>query len=57
MQVLVSRNEIVRKLVKNCPRFPLDFATYRWAACNGSFTGLGSGKGLILKNPTMPFSG
>ena len=29
---LASRNETSRKFVRKCPRYPLDIATYRWAA-------------------------
>jgi hypothetical protein len=28
---MASCNETSRKLVRKCPRFPLDIATYRWA--------------------------
>ena len=32
MERLTSYNEATRKVVQKCLRFPLDFATYRWAA-------------------------
>jgi hypothetical protein len=32
MEMLTSHNQANRKLVQRCLRFPLDFATYRWAA-------------------------